>query len=634
MMCQYFLQTWLCLFLSLSTTIQSQNRPIHIIPMPVSVDRMDGSYHITNMTKVGFNNLEAQNITNSFVNKLNLATGWNLTPQNSENNDIQLDINNVHDKVIGEEGYKILVTNKGIILTANKPAGLFYGVQSMLQLLPKEITNSTETNGIEWTIPYVTISDYPRFQWRGIMLDVSRNFFSKEEVKKYIHQISAYKFNTFHWHLTDDHGWRIEIKSLPELTKTGAWRVERHGKFGSREDPKSGEPATVGGYYSHDDVREIIAYAAERYITIIPEIDVPGHSMAAIAAYPELSCTQDTTIKVNPGTKFSEWYPGGKFKMLIDNTLNPSDEKVYAFLDKVFTEIASLFPTPYIHVGGDECYKGYWEKDKNCIALMKKMNYKKVEELQGYFMNRVADILQKNGKKLLGWDEILEGGVSKDATIMSWRGLKGGIEGAKKGHQIVMTPTTYAYLDYYQGEKSIEAPVYDALRIHKSYSFEPVPDGVNPNLILGGQGNLWTEQIPTLRYAEYMTYPRAWALSEVFWTPKTNKNWDGFSQRMETHFDRYDVAQINYSKAVYDPIIYTKKIKNEYWIHMEKEISNMEIFYTLDGTMPDQYSHRYDTPFILPPGPITLRTKTFRKSLPLGHLIILDRAELEKRARN
>jgi hexosaminidase len=287
------------------------------------------------------------------------------------------------------------------------------------------------------------------------MLDVSRNFFPKEDVEKFIDQIARFKFNTFHWHLTDDNGWRIEIKSMPKLTEVGAWRVACSGYFGERDDPKPGESATVGGFYTQEDIREIVKYAQERFITIVPEVDVPGHSMAAIASYPELCCTKNPDIKVNPGTEFSELYGNGKFKMLIDNTLNPSDEKVYEFLDKVFTEMAQLFPGQYIHVSGDECYKGYWEADAGCQALMKKLGISKVEQLLGYFVNRVEIILHSKGKKLIGWDEILEGGISPDATVMGWRGINGGVEAAKLGHYVVMTPTAFAYLDYQQGEETI-----------------------------------------------------------------------------------------------------------------------------------------------------------------------------------
>jgi hexosaminidase len=465
-----------------------------------------------------------------------------------------------------------------------------------------------------------------------MMLDVSRNFFSKDEVEKYIDQIARFKFNTFHWHLADDNGWRIEIKSLPKLTEIGAWRVARSGHFGDRDNPEPGEPATSGGFYTQEDIREIVKYAQERFITIVPEVDIPGHSMAAIASYPELCCTKDTTIKVNPGTQFSVWYGNGTFKMLTDNTLNPSDEKVYEFLDKVFTEVAQLFPGQYIHAGGDECYKGYWEADPGCRALMKNLKISKVEQLQGYFENRVEKILQSKGKKLIGWDEILEGGISPEATVMSWRGFNGGIEAAKLGHYVVMTPTSFVYLDYQQGEKTIEPPLYAGLRLQKCYSFNPVPEGVDAKYILGGQGNLWTEQIPGFRHAEYMTWPRGWALAEDFWTPVEKKSWTGFIGRVEKQFSRNDIAGINYSKAIYDPVIITNKESGKTMVEMSAEAPGLKIYYTTDDQMPDNFSPEYTKPFEIPGGgPVTLRVIAYRDGKPVGHLITLNPEDLKSR---
>jgi hexosaminidase len=317
--------------------------------------------------------------------------------------------------------------------------------------------------------------------------------------------------------------------------------------------------------------------------------------------------------------------------MNIENALNPSDENVYAFLDKVFTEVAALFPGQYIHVGGDECYKGYWAADEGCQALMKKLGIRHVEDLQGYFMNRVEAILKAKGKKLIGWDEILDGGISPDATVMSWRGIKGGIEAARLGHDVVMTPTTFAYLDYVQGDRSVEPPIYANLRLNKCYSFEPVPDGVDSKYILGGQGNLWTEQVPTLRYAQYMTYPRAWALAEDFWSPKENKSWDNFIQRVEKQFDRSDIAEINYSKAIYDPIIQSTLKDGKHTVTMETEAPGLDIYYTIDDAMPDMFTSKYTQPVQFPEGPITLRVITYRDGKPIGHLITLKRDELEKR---
>ncbi len=611
-------------------TAANAQAPIHLIPQPVSVQAKQGTYQLTRSTSIGYNQVAGKPTADLLARQLNAPTGFSISPKEGSAGTIQLMLNATPDAKLGDEGYILNATPKGVTITANKPAGLFYGAQTLTQLLPKEIGSKTAVS-TNWAIPSVQITDYPRFGWRGIMLDVSRHFFPKEDVKTFIDQIAKLKYNTLHWHLTDDNGWRIEIKSLPKLTSVGAFRVARSGHFGDRADPKPGEPTPYGGFYTQDDIREIIRYAQDRNVTIVPEIDIPGHSMAALAAYPELSCTKQQ-VSVNPGTNFADWYGNGTFKMKVENTLNPSDEKVYEFLDKVFTEVAALFPNPYIHAGGDECYKGYWAQDPGCQALMKKLNIHHVEDLQGYFMGRVEKILAAKGKKFLGWDEILEGGISPTATVMSWRGVKGGIEAAQQGHNVVMTPTTFAYLDYNQGDNAVDPPIYATLRTQTSYNYEPVPDGVDAKYILGGQGNLWTEQIPNLRYAEYMMYPRGWALSEVYWSPKEAKNWPDFVKRMETHFDRADVAQVNHSKAVYDAIVKTSMNGDKLMLNMAGEIPGLDIYYSTDDTMPDQFSTRYTQPVALPDGPITLRVVTYRAGKPIGHLITLSRDELMKRA--
>lgn len=615
----------------LAASLVAQESILSIIPQPVEMKQGTGSLTISSSASVRYNSDKIRNAAELFAHKISVPTGFSLSAEKGAEGTILFFLNTQPNKKLGNEGYTLDVSETTARIAANTQAGIFYGMQTLLQLLPKEIERQNVSQ-TEWKIPSVSIVDYPRFPWRGIMLDVSRHFFPKEDVKKYIDELSRYKFNTFHWHLTDDNGWRIEITSLPKLTAVGAWRVERFGNFGRRDDPKPGEPATYGGFYTQNDIREIVAYAQERNITIVPEIDLPGHSMAAIAAYPELSCTKDTSTKVNPGTHFADWYGNGTFKMLIENALNPSDEKVYEFIDKVFTEVAALFPSPYIHVGGDECYKGYWQRDPGCRALMKKLNIRHVEDLQGYFMNRVEKIVNAKGKKLLGWDEILEGGIAPTATVMSWRGLTAGIEASSQGHDVVMTPTSYAYIDYNQGDQTVDPPLYASLRVNKCYSFEPVPDGADARHILGGQGNLWTEQVPNLRAAEYMSFPRAWALSEVFWSPKDAKDWDNFSNRMERHFERADAADINYSRAAYDAIVKTSLVNGALMLMLESELSGIQIYFTIDDTMPDDHSPRYTAPVQLPNGPITLRVITYRNGNPIGHLITLQREMLEQRA--
>lgn len=620
---------FLLFFFSLAT-VYGQKPAFQLIPQPVEIQQSDGSFALIKTSTIGFDSQESRKIAEMLCQKLNLSTGFSFKPQEDKEGSIQFNLNKVPVTQIGKEGYTLVSSPKGVVISANAPAGLFYGMQTLLQLLPKEIESKMVIN-MPWTIPSVKITDYPRFGWRGIMLDVSRNFFTKEEVKHYIDQIAEYKYNTLHWHLTDDNGWRIEIKSLPKLTEVGAWRVPRFGQFGDRTAPKPGEAATVGGFYTQADIKEIVQYAKDRNITILPEIDVPGHSMSAIASYPELSCTKDPNTKVNPGSSFSEWFNDGTFKMKIDNTLNPSDEKVYEFLDKVFTEMAVLFPNPYIHVGGDECFKGFWTNDPGCQALMKKMNMTKPEELQAYFMKRVETILKSKGKKLIGWDEILEGGLAPEATVMSWRGIKGGIEAAKMGHDVVMTPTIFAYLDYQQGESTIEPPIYANLRLSKCYSFDPVPEGVDAKFILGGQGNLWTEQVVTMHQAEYMTWPRGWALAEDFWSPNASKNWAGFILRVEKQFDRADVEGINYSTAIYDAIINVTKKEGKMTVDMDSELPGLDIYYTIDGAMPNLYSPKYSRPVEIPDGPVTIRVVTYRNGKQIGHLISLNPEELKKR---
>jgi hexosaminidase len=619
------------LFLSAIVTAYGQNNKINLIPQPAEIQQSAGVYKLTPSSGIFYNTTEARPVAELLADKLDRATGFSIRAQQGNSGAILLSINKIPDQRTGNEGYTLSVSSKNIVIAANQPAGLFYGMQTLLQLLPGEIESSKAVKA-SWTIPAVKITDYPRFTWRGIMLDVSRNFFSKEDVKKYIDEISRFKYNTLHWHLTDDNGWRIEIKSLPKLTGIGACRVPRGGHFNERMDPQPGEKATDCGFYTQEDIKEIIKYAQERFVTIVPEIDVPGHSMAAIASYPELCCTQNPDIKVNPGTEFAEWYGNGTFRMFIDNTLNPSSEKVYEFLDKVFTEVAQLFPCLYIHVGGDECYKGFWAADEGCRELMKKLNIKHVEDLQGYFMGRVESILKAKGKRLLGWDEILDGNLSQEATVMAWNSVRKGKEAASAGHDVVMTPSRFVYLDYQQGESTIEPPIYAGLRLKTCYGFDPVPENTDAKHILGGQGNLWTEQVPTFRHAEYMTWPRGWALAEVFWSPEGKKDWNDFVQRVEKQFNRNDIAEINYAKAIYDPVISARTRDGKTTVTMGTEAPGLEIHYTVDDTMPDSYSPKYNGPFELPQGgPVTLRVIAYRNGEPIGHLITLSPEDLRNR---
>ncbi|HUQ64930.1 MAG TPA: family 20 glycosylhydrolase [Flavitalea sp.] len=603
-----------------------------IIPQPVSVKEGSGSFKITSGTPIELSGSNLTGIGKYLSQILSPATGFSLkinTVSSFSNGSIQLRLSGKPAK--NKEAYELVVTPSAITITADSTAGLFYGIQTILQLLPKEIESKKELKNIEWVVPAVTINDYPRFAWRGAMLDVARHFFTKEEVKDFINNMVKYKFNVLHFHLTDDQGWRIEIKSLPQLTRVGAWRPLRTGKWGNTPKPDPSEPKTYGGYYTHDDIRELVKYAADRFMTILPEIEGPGHSLATIASYPELSCT-DSNYYVSVGDKIINWHSKG-FTALLDNTLCPANEKVYAFLDKVFTEVADLFPSEYIHMGGDECPKDFWRNNPQVKDLMQQENLKDMNEVQSYYVKRVEKILRSKGKKLIGWDEILEGGLPADAAVMSWRGMKGGVHAAKEGHKVVMSPYNHAYYDLYQGDPLAEPPTYDMLRLRDSYKFEPVPEGVDPVMVMGGQGNLWTEQIQNMRAVQYMVWPRALAVSESVWSPKDSRNWKNFVARVENQFERMDVADIKYSRSMFDPIFKTSAEGTGLKLQMETEIEGLDIFYSYDGSFPDNHYPKYTKPLIIPKDALDVRVVTYRDGKPVGKQIRLPVAELEKRVK-
>ena len=589
-----------------------------IIPEPFSYEAVEGVLisqgfkfkDNSKLKKVEF----AKTIFNEYLESINISSEGKTTIELNYTNSIK-----------NKEEYTLEVNSKGISIGASNFGGFHNALQTLKQMLPVSITNRS----IE--IPFCKIIDQPRFEWRGLMLDVSRHFFTVEEVKDYIDKMSEFKFNKFHWHLTDDEGWRVEIKSLPKLTKIGAWRGERNGRFGEdRPSPTPNEPKTYGGFYTQEEIKDVIDYAEKRNITIIPEIDIPGHSMALLAAYPELSTKKEIT-QVSVGHKFAEWFDDGSFKIYTENMLNPANEKVYQTLDKIYSEIAKLFPGEYIHMGGDECYKGYWEESNEVKNFMKKNKMENMHDLQAYFIDRVQKIIESKGKKMIGWDEITEGHLNQDAAVMSWQGMKGGIKAAKLGHKVVMSPTTYAYLDYIQGDKSIENSIYASLSLEKSYKFEPVPDSVNPKFIMGGQGNLWTEVIPTLSFAYYMTYPRALSISETLWSPKEKKNWENFANKTLVHFNRFDEQKINISKAVLDPIITVYKSGEKIMCKLENNIPGTLIYYSIDNTYPVQFGKKYTGPFTIPNGDLSLRTQTFLNKKAIGRTLKIHRKELLKR---
>lgn len=633
----------ICLSLILLSSILivvAQDPGIALIPQPVSLQKQSGKFTINENTGIVADGAaETQLAVQALREKLRRVTGYPLTLRVGAQtnpvgtNVIVFSLFSPANETLGKEGYQLDVSNERVVINANTPAGLFYAVQTIFQLLPKEVESKKMMKNVSWTMPAVQITDHPRFAWRGMMFDVVRHFFTKDQVKQFIDDMVKYKYNLLHLHLTDDQGWRIEIKSLPKLTEVGAWRVDKTGTFGTFSAPAADEPRTYGGFYTQEDIKELVKYAADRFVNILPEVDVPGHSMAAVASYPDLSCTPGKYV-VNSGEKFMQWGVGSAgFSALVDNTLCPANEKVYTFLDKVFTEVAQLFPFEYIHMGGDECAKNFWEKDDQIAALMKKEKLKDMHEVQSYFVKRVAKIIESKGKKMIGWDEILEGGLAKGSAVMSWRGIKGGIEAAKQGAEVVMSPNQNVYIDLMQGDAAIEPPVYNTVRLKASYQFEPVPDGVDDKLVKGGQANLWTEQIYNMRHAQYMAWPRAFAVAESIWSPKSKKDWNDFIGRVEKHFERYDVAETKYATSMYEPIFnITKDAKGLPVVEMSTEVEGLDIYYSFDNSFPDRFYPKYSKPINVPKDASLLRVITYRGDQQMGRIVTMPVAEIKKRA--
>ena len=485
----------------------SDRKGIDVIPMPRSIEYHSGNFTISPETKFYTNlSAESRQALTDYLEGTSLGS-VPFAESATGNNGIEL---NLCDSsiVTGNEAYRIEIDKKGVRLSANTETGIFYGLQTLLQLL---------NNGDNKTLPALTINDSPRFPYRGLHLDVSRHFFDKEFVKKQLNAMAYFKMNRLHWHLTDGAGWRIEIKKYPRLTSFAAWRpfdklndwwVEGR-TFCEQDDPRA-----VGGYYTQDDIREVVAYAAERHITIIPEIEMPGHSEEVLATYPELSCS-------------------GKPYVNADFCIGT--EKTFEFLENVLLEVIDLFPSEYIHIGGDEASKSSWNTCPRCQKRMADEHLNSVDELQSYMIHRIEKFLNDHGRKIIGWDEIIEGGLSPTATVMSWRGEEGGIKAVKAGNQAIMTPGKYCYLDAFQDAPNTQPMAIGGyLTLEKVYSFEPVPDSLSTKeaeLILGVQGNVWTEHIPTPEHYEYMIYPRILALAEIGWSPSEVKKWDNFHTR-------------------------------------------------------------------------------------------------------
>jgi len=508
---------------------------VSIVPQPVDITVGRGFFTLKPDTViVSQENTSA--LARDLSKMLSVATDYHLevTKKTRAENSIVLQINSGL-KHLGTEGYRLKITPEQVKLQAPSTNGIFYGIVTIRQLLPAEIFREAKVKNIKWLMPCLEIEDYPRFSWRGMHIDVGRYFMPKEFIKKYIDLLALHKMNIFHWHLTEDQGWRIEIKKYPKLTQVGAWRKETIAGHLSKK-PVKFDGVCHGGFYSQDDIREIVEYARRRYVTIVPEIEMPGHAQAAIASYPELG---------NTGKKL----PVRTYWGVNKNIFNPQDSTIL-FLQDVLSEVLELFPGDFIHIGGDEAVKDQWKNSEKVQARIKALGLKDEHELQSYFIKRMDTFLVSKGRRLIGWDEILEGGLAPGAAVMSWRGEKGGVAAAKAGHDVVMAPTDYTYFDYYQGDPKTEPlAIGGYLPLQKVYSYNPIPAGLTQKQakhILGAQGQVWTEYIPTPKKAEYMAFPRACALSEVLWTPMEKKDYKNFIDRLHIHLKRLNILDVNY----------------------------------------------------------------------------------------
>ena len=560
------------------------NQGINLIPAPVSLQQQQGEFTLTSGTTFQASTEESKAVANFFAKKLKTSTGFDLAVNDvmdESKGSIKLAIN--PDLDMNEEGYKLEVTSDNIFIVAKTPAGLFYGMQTVLQLLPAEIESKSVVK-TDWTLPCVSIEDAPRFSYRGVHLDPCRHFMTVEETKRQLDVMAMLKINRMHWHLTEDQGWRIEIKKYPKLTEIGATRVE-------------GEKTTHSGYYTQEEIKDVVAYAAERFITVVPELETPGHELSAIAAYPHLSCTgEEVTPRIVWGVE--------------ELVMCAGKEDMFEFLSDVVDEMVPLFPGTYFHIGGDESPKLHWSKCPKCQerirkeGLRAKDGHTAEERLQSYVIGRMEKMLAKHGKKIIGWDEILEGGLSPEATVMSWRGEEGGIASALQSHDVIMTPGGNGmYLDHYQGDSKIEpVTIGGYTTLEKTYSYNPIPDTLvamgKAHHILGVQGNTWSEYMYTNAQREYMMYPRVVAVAEIGWTPQEKKDYKDFERRINNAYVRLDGHGVNYHipqpeqpNGSCNFVAFTDAVTIPF-----KSSRPIKMIYTIDGTDPTPASTEYTEP--------------------------------------
>jgi len=571
---------------------------VSIIPMPVSVQETPDSFLLDKQTVLVATTPEDKHSAGLFNAWLKELTGYELSvAEQGDKNAIVLHTGTDSSK--HAEGYTLKVGKDRIDINGNDGNGTFYGIQTLIQLLPVE-------KGSSLWIPGADINDYPRFPYRGLHLDVGRHFFSADFVKKYIDLLAMHKMNTFHWHLTEDQGWRIEIKKYPRLQEVASKRKE--SMVGHYNDQKfDGKP--YGGYYTQEEIKDVVAYATARHVTVIPEIEMPGHSLAALTAYPYLGCTGGP---YEVGTKWG----------VFEDIYCAGNDSTFLFLQDVLDEVMALFPSKYIHIGGDEAPKTRWEKCPKCQKRMKDEGLKDVHALQSYFIQRMEKYLNSKGRRIIGWDEILEGGLAPDATVMSWRGEEGGIAAAKQKHDVIMTPGNYCYFDHYQSKgKNEPVAIGGYTPVSEVYSYEPVPAGLSKeeaSYIQGAQANVWSEYMPNAEHVEYMVYPRATAMAEVLWSPAEKRNYDDFVERLKQHLHRLDMKKVNYAKHVFEIRGEADSTASGVSVKLDSKLDGGKIFYTTDGSTPTPQATAYTNPIVIDKAE-TIRALVFLDGKPYGN---------------
>ncbi|WP_281635536.1 glycoside hydrolase family 20 protein [Flavobacterium marginilacus] len=583
---------------------------IQIIPKPASLKISEGVFEFSGNTKLVITDKSQKESVTAFVSKFGKAVGLKLqiTAKAPKSNYVQFVVNTSFEN----EAYELKASKNNVIITAKSSAGFMYALETLRQLLPVAIESKTVIANTAWIIPAIEIKDKPRFEQRGLMLDLSRHFFGKEYILKTIDRLAMHKMNVLRLHMVDDQGWRMEIKKYPKLTEVGAWRVDQEDKaWNARAVNDPNQKGTYGGFLTQKELKEIVAYAAIKNVEIIPEIEMPAHVSAAIAAYPFLSCVEKPIAVPSGGVwPITDIFCAGK-------------ESTFEFLENVIDEVIAVFPSKYIHIGGDEATKDHWKTCPYCQKRIQAEGLKDVNELQSYFVKRIEKYINSKGKKMIGWDEILEGGLAPEATVMSWRGTKGGIEAAEQKHDVIMTPESHCYFNFYQGPQNDEPTAFNAfLPLHTVYEFDPIADAMSPEVakhILGGHANLWAEFINTDALSEYMLFPRLAAFSETLWSTKESRNWDDFSSRLGALFQRYDYLGINYAKSAY-LIVASSKVdiaSKKVSISLQNEFPKPDIRYVLGDQEITQNAVKYQDAIQIDKTTV-IKASLFKDNQPIG----------------